>query len=539
MPNIETILRDEVSLQVECIDRLYLCGYVKRLQQPNQLAYFLGVHRKNPLPSPALLGQMTQRFIANVKEFARTHRIPIVQFKADQRKDDIARKRFAQFRRGEGVVFIGVAQEYDCAFRSKPRRRKDGSIHWFEFFRSSVAVNHYYFYILDRDWGPGFVKFSTYAPFGMRVCLNGHEWVKQQLAKQGIGFEALDNGFRSCADPKALQEICDSLGPQDVDLFFRRWLGRLPHPFTRKDSSAGYAYSLSIWQMEFSLTQVFRRPLAGRQFFEEVLRENLDLGRPDRIQLLFDRRVTRTGPFRTPGSFRTRVVQHGVQPKLSVEYKHSRLKQYFKEGRALRTETVINNPHDIGVRKSLPNLPYLRTVMRNINRRLVALERTSHNCVIGVRTFEAIVLPSIANDGQRVPGLHFGDPRVMAVLAALCQFLPTPEGCTNRTLRERVGALHDPGLAGYTASRMTYDLRRLRLKGLVHRLPGKNRYVLTPIGRRVALFFTKTYARVLRPGWARIDPDLPPDASDALAITWRLLDMVIDHHVHNAKLAPP
>jgi len=538
MPNIETILRDEVSLQVECIDRLYLCGYVKMLQQPNQLAYFLGVHRKNPLPSPALLGQMTKRFIAAIKEFAFFNRIPIVQFTADQRKDDIARKQFARFGGREGVVFIGVAQEYDRAFRSKPRRRKDGSVRWFDFFRSSVAVNHYYFYILDRDWGPGFIKFSTYVPFGVRVCLNGHEWVKQQLSQQGIGFQPLDNGFLTCEEPKALQEICDSLGPDDVNLFFRRWLARLPYPFTRKDSAAGYTYSLSIWQMEFSLTQVFRRPLAGRQFFEEVIRENLDLGRPDRIQLLFDRRVVRTGPHPTPSSFRTRVVQHGVQPKLSVEYKYSRLKQYFKEGRALRTETVINNPNDLGIRKSLPNLPYLRTVMRNINRRLIALERTSQNCVIGVRTFESIVLPSVAHDGQRVPGLRFGEPRVMAILAALCHFLPTPDGCTNRTLRERVGALHDPGPAGYTAGRMTYDLRRLRLKGLVHRIPGKNKYVLTPIGRRVALFFSKTYARILRPGLARIDPDRPPDASDALAVALRRLDTMIDRHVHDGNLAP-
>jgi hypothetical protein len=166
MPNVETILRDEVSLQVECIDRIYMCGYVKALQRPNQLAYFLNVHRKNPLASPALLIQMTKRFVDAVEEFAHCNGIPFVQFKADQRKDDIARARFARFRAQEGVVFIGVAQEYDRAFRSKPRRNRNGGLGWFEFFRSTVAVKHYYFYILDRDWGPGFIKFSTYVPFG-------------------------------------------------------------------------------------------------------------------------------------------------------------------------------------------------------------------------------------------------------------------------------------------------------------------------------------------------------------------------------------
>jgi hypothetical protein len=84
---------------------------------------------------------------------------------------------------------------------------------------------------------------------------------------------------------------------------------------------------------------------------------------------------------------------------------------------------------------------------------------------------------------------------------------------------------------------MTYDLRRLRLKGVITRVPHTHRYVLTPIGRRIALFFAKTYARVLRPGLARIDPDLPPDVTDPLAQAWRRLDTAIDQHIKEAKLA--
>jgi hypothetical protein len=280
------------------------------------------------------------------------------------------------------------------------------------------------------------------------------------------------------------------------------------------------------------MTHVFDRPLQGRHFFEEVLRDNLDLGRPDRIQLLFDRRVLRN----TPSSFRTRVVHHGVLPKLSVEYKHSRVKQYFKENRALRTETTINNTYDVGIRSSLKNLPLIRAVARNVNRRLLAMERVSHNCAVSIRTFESFVLPS-ETDGQHVPGLRYGDPRVMAVLASLCLFFPVHDGFTNQALRGRVAVLFDPGPKGYTRSRMTYDLRRLRLKGLLHRLPRKNRYVLTPLGRRVALFFTKTYARILRPGCARLDPVMPVDASDTLATSFRRWEDALDRHIAAAKIA--
>lgn len=536
MPNIETILHDHTTLKVECLDRIYLQGYVASLQRPNQLAYFLNVHRGNPLPSPALLGQMTDRFVGAIKEFARRQGIPLVRFKADERKDDVAKQHLARFKGDEGVVFIGIAQEYDRAFRSTPHRRGDGSVASFEFYRARVLVNQYYFYLLDRHWGPCFIKFSSYAPFGVRLCVNGHEWAKRQLQRAGIPFEALDNGFLSCTDPERLQVLCDQLGADDVERMFRRWLARLPHPFSRADRSAGYRYRLSVWQMEFSVTHVFDRPLNGRHFFEEVIRENLDLGRPDRIQLLFERKVRLKGRTRTPGSFRTRVIQQGVIPKLSVEYKRSRVKQYFKEGRALRTETVINDPGDVGVGRSLPNLGYLRDIARNVNRRLLALERASHNCAIAPRTFESVVLPS-DTDGQHAPGLRFGDPRVMALLAGLCLFLPTPDGFTNAMLRERIATLFDPGKHRYGASRMTYDLRRLRLKGFILRLPHKQRYVLTPLGRRVALFFSKSYARILRPGLARIDPDLPPDATDPLASAWRRMDAALDEVIQDARLA--
>jgi hypothetical protein len=210
-------------------------------------------------------------------------------------------------------------------------------------------VNQYYIYALDRDFGPFFLKFNSYFPYTAKLCLNGHEYAKRQLTHAHIAYEALDNGFLSCAKPAQLQAICDGLSAERIERFARKWLGCLPQPFTPADQAAGYTYELSMLQVECSLTQTLDRPLTGRVFFEEVIRENLDLGRPDQVQLLFERRVTK----RTPGRFRTRVITEGVTPTLHVDYKHARLKQYHKEGRALRTETTINNPRDFAVGKRL------------------------------------------------------------------------------------------------------------------------------------------------------------------------------------------
>jgi hypothetical protein len=374
MTTVNDLLRDHVTLTVECLDRVYLNGYIPTLQMPGQLVNFLLVHRGNKVPSPALLGRISDDFVARIKAFAERNEIPIVHFESGQRKDDLAAEYRQRFAQPEGVVFIGVAQEKAQAF--KARKKDQQGYVGFEYSRDSVRVNHYYFYIQDADFGPLFIKVCSYAPYPIKVCLNGHEWAKQQLAKAGIAFEALDNGFLSCANPERLQASCDQLGPEQMQALFAKWIARLPMPLTATDREAGYAHRLSVWQLEVSRTQVFEDPVRGREFFEAVIRENLDLGRPDRVQLVFDRKIIKT----TPGQFRTRVIEDGVQPSLHIEYKTSRIKQYFKEGRALRTETTINDPKDFGVNKDLSQMPYLAQIGRQINRRLLDVQRVSHNC---------------------------------------------------------------------------------------------------------------------------------------------------------------
>jgi len=427
-----------------------------------------------------------------------------------------------------------VAQERASAFKARKLTGNERGV-LFEFSRQSVAVNHYYFYIQDREWGPGFVKVGTYLPYPVRVCLNGHEWAKQQARQVGLGFTSLDNGFLACDDPDRLQAICDGLGPPDVQRFFDRWSAHLPWPLTTVDRTAGYQHRLSIWQLEVSRTQVFDQPVQGRHFFETVIRENLDLGRPDRISLLFPKRITRRTPAPTHG-YRTRVITTGIAPSLHVEYKHTDVKQYFKEERALRTETTINDPTDFQSKKALETLPQLRATGARINEQMLAVERVSHACSLSQDALALLQTPR-QQDGQRIPALRFGDPRVVALLQALCGFAHLPAGFRNRDLRPQVAALLGRDLASYSRGAMTYDLRRLRLHGLIERVPRTHRYTLTSFGLRVAFFCSKVYLRILRPGSAAIvDPpdDLPHPLRDAL----RRLDQAIDQLCAAAQLHP-
>lgn len=529
--SVAEILAEHVTFELEGIDRMYLNAYVPRLQHEKGVVHFFVLHRGKVVASSALMNPITKKFVADIEAFAKRHDVPLIRFQKGQRKDDVAKEYLAEFDDDEGVMFIGKAQEKCSLFRTVTRHNPETGKRYPALAPSTAIVNHYYFYCVDRDFGPFFLKYCSYFPYTPKLCFNGHEYLKRQLDKRGVAYEALDNGLLSCEDPNRAQQICDRLSPAKIEAFFRRWMRWLPYPFTHKDRQAGYAHQLSIWQAEFSLTQVLDRPVTGRIFFEEVIRENLDIGRPGQVQLIFDRRVSK----RTPGRFRTRVITEGVIPSLHLDYKRTRIKQYHKEGRALRTETIINHTPDFGIGKLLHNLPALRRVGFSANRRLLGVQRVSHDCALGEDAFRQVTQPLVV-DEQRVSALRFDDPRVQALLSALLLFVLLPRGFSNRDLRQYLAPLLglDPGQL--TQGKMTYDLRRLRLHRIIERIPKSHRYRLTPCGLRTALFMTRVYNRVLRPGLADVTPVAPASGSP-LRSSFDKLDRAITHCCARAKLA--
>jgi hypothetical protein len=323
VPNVAEIIKDHVTLEVRCIDRLYLNAYIPRLQSGGRCRRFSRPWLWTEDRSPAILGQITDAFKTRLRAWADQHKIPWIEFRKGERKDTVVQRYRDRFRRTSGVVLIGVAQERVSAWTATKQRQ--GRFVSFVYSRKTVCPNHYYIYVLDPEWGPAFIKICGYAPYPSKICLNGHEWAKRQLPRRRIGFTALDNGFLTCTQPETLQMICDSLSAADVEAFFTRWQQQIPFPLTAAHTARGFTYQLSILQAEVSLTQVFDRPLRGGEFFETVIRDNLDLGRPDHVQLLFPRQIRRN----TPSRFTPHVITKGVNPSLHIAYKHCRIKQYF------------------------------------------------------------------------------------------------------------------------------------------------------------------------------------------------------------------
>ena len=237
-------------------------------------------------------------------------------------------------------------------------------------------------------------------------------------------------------------------------------------PFSRQDQLAGYWWECSMRQVEVFRALVFDAPRRARFFFEALIGDNLDIGRPANVEIIFARRIRRDTPGHLPHRHRPASNQYNAGGVVvNVFYKHSRVKQYLKADRAMRIETVINCPRDLRCNARLPTSPNCRTrpapstgAYRMLNVR---------QDVLASPAFERIAHPSVTADGRRTPALRFGDPRVVALAGALCATLLAATDITSKSLRALMtGLLATP----YSPGQMTYDLRRLRLAVCVPRI---------------------------------------------------------------------
>ena len=528
-PSLAELLEGHVVLDVECFDRIYCNVYQPKLQTPGGVVYFLHDHRGNPIPSPALFRPMGDAYRKAVAAFAEDSEIEMITFPAGERKIDVATS-YLQKMPQPGVAVIGKAQEIQrVVMGTDVARDPDTGCPHYSFKKVERRVTVYYFYALDEEWGPTFLKMCAYFPYPAKLWCNGHEWVKRQLEKKGVGYVPLANGFAAVDDARALRRTCSRLGPRQLQDLFERSMERIPLPLGPRDFEAGYQWEASMNQIEFSRTLILDRPARARAFFDRVVECSTTLGRPSEVEVIFGRRVQKN----TPGLFRTVIMHEGVEPRVSVYYKGSREKLYLKEGRAPRLELVVNNPTDIGVQRRIEHLGELGAIARSVNRRTLDVLRVASAPDLSTSLFEQVALPD-GRAGSRTVALRYGDPRVMALMAALTLCLHQIQGLTNRSLRPLVATLLG---TPYGANQMSYDLWRLRTNGLIERIGKTYTYVLTPEGIRVCLFYTKSYRRIIDPLFAAAGTGPQARAAPELRDALRAIDLAVSRLAAEARLA--
>jgi hypothetical protein len=532
MGPVSTLLAQRTSLRLCCLDRLFVQGYAQNLHCEGQIVRWM--LDRGDYPSPKVFKRQAERFTYAIRKLVDAGGLPpIVEFKHGDRKEDIARpyQLAAEAAGAEGVVLVGVAKEKMLAGLRGYRNGGSDKYPHFGFCKAQMYVNHYYFYLWDAQWGPAFIKMAAFAPFPIWACLNGHQWLKRRLSDTGVGFVALDNGLRSCDDPEAAQAWADKLQASCIRSFVFDWLDRLPSPWTDQDRSLGHGYEISFRQTEFSDTAVFERPRDGRAWFDAAIRDHLDVGHPEKVAVVFDRRVCK----HTPGSFSTKVVTPGVDPHIQIHYKSSKTKAYFKDLHGIRVETTINNNADFGVKKTVnaDNYDALRTIGQATNARFLEAVGEHAAPPPDTATLEQVVMPSV-HDGLRAPGLRFGEPRARALLASIVAFCHIIGGLTNSGLVTTMRSLYDPA---YTTRQATYDLRRLRRKGFIVRIPGRHAYQLTAPGRALATTMTQLYNRVLLPGVSGLaDMDPPAGCHRPIVTAWRRYELELDRLIARSVL---
>jgi hypothetical protein len=522
-----------VGLDIACVDRLYLNGYVPGLQTPGGVIYFLHTVRGNPITSPALFEKIGEKFRADMRAWAAAEGIPVIRFTAGVRKADMMAPLFTAARdQGRSqVVALGLAQEYAMVWTATKRDTDPDKCPQFSFAKTQRRVSVFYVYIWDEQFGPGFIKVCTYFPYPIKVWVNGHEWAKRQALAAGIGFTELSNGFAACEEPEALQEVCDRFGAGSVNVWFARWMAVIPLPLTDSDREAGFWWELSMRQVEIARTLVFDTDCSARAFFQALLADNLDLGRPEQVELLFRRGQRLGAPSGPPrgGGFKTKIDASCELVTLNLFYKNSRIKQYLKDGRALRIETVINDPHDLRCNRRLENLPELQHKARAINDRLLDTETVGQGSALVSPVIERITKPTVTDDGRKAPALRFGDLRVQALAGALGHLLFAVTGITNKHLRILMTGLTN---RPYSMNQASYDLARLARNQLITRIPGRNLYTITAEGLLFAHLYTKIYQRVLFPLAALDRPNAPPELFDAL----KTIETAVTNRITEARV---
>ena len=190
---VNDLLDGHVVLDLECLDRVYLNAYVPNLQVSGQVVNFMRDHLGCPIPSPAIMTRIGDRFRAAVTAFAESADVPMIRFKADDRKIDVVRP-YWQRATGPGVVAIGVAQEFQRVFTARQRPTRDPSVKLFGFDKADRRVTVYYFYVLDADFGPGFIKICSYFPAPRGALI--------YPPRSGVGLEVISQGAMADLDSK-------------------------------------------------------------------------------------------------------------------------------------------------------------------------------------------------------------------------------------------------------------------------------------------------------------------------------------------------
>lgn len=498
--------KDSIRFGYRCFDRLLLNGLIQPFQQPERVVGFFNSYRQQyPVSRDVLRGIATQ-FQNWAINRSQKWGAPILDA-PESRRDEFVKPYFRKAKPNE-VVAIVKGREPARIMIAIGNKKED---RW----HLQIAqrwVAQYNFYVNDEQWGPMFVRMCPYLPFSARVCLNQHHWLAQRMRDEGIDFQQCTNAFLRCANPARLQELSDSLTPRDLLTCGQKWLAAFTPFFTERErKQAGCQHRLFFAQVEYCDNLIFRRRVALDQMGERLLDANRTIGQPNKITVIFGRRITK----QYRGKLQTVIEDLDLpNPVIRSHYGHGFLKQYVRDHVLLRTEPASNNVNDYGVKKAVENLPQLRKRISSVIDNYHNVQQDILETFVDRGQLRRLAQPTVMPNGKRIPGLRLDHPRQLAVMHALVRFshiaaqsaFTTPEIYTDTLIALEASPEQ------YSLASLRYDLSKLRAKGLVEKVPKSRRYRLLPEGYSICLVFLKLFERIYAPLTAGL---LQPFAGDS------------------------
>jgi hypothetical protein len=484
--------QNNIKFRYRCFDRLLLNGCIQHFLDGARAQGFFWVYRKTYPVSRNVLREVANQYHNWAESSAQKWGVEIVD-DPKGRRDDFVKPYFEKAKADQVALIIKAREPAGImtAIGAGQKWHLETKYRW---------VKQYNFYIQDAEWGPIFVRVCPYFPFSTRICLNQHHWLAEKMKQAGIRFTQSGNAFRRCSDPAALQELADSLTAKDFLQCGHKWINRLI-PFFRSSERRehGCWHNLFFSQVEYCDNLIFRRRAALDQLGDRLLDANRYLGRPDKLTVIFGRRITK----QYSGKLQTEIEDlHLGNPVMRSYYKNGFAKHYVRDHDVLRFETASNDVKgDYGINKAVENLVPLREKLQGITERYQNVQQDILETFLDRGELRKLGEPTLRPNGKRIPGLKLDHPRQLAVMSSLVRFSHVAAGDTFTTAELQAAAAEALGIPveKFPLSGVRYELWKLRAKGLIEKLPHSRRYRLLPNGYRICLLFLKLFDKIYAP----------------------------------------
>jgi hypothetical protein len=482
-----------IAFDYRCFDRMLLNAAIQPFQQPERVVGFFWAYRHQYPVSRQLLGEISTQYHHWVKNRSGKWDAPILEA-SEERRDAVLKPYLGGAQPDQIVAIVKAREPARILISIGKEATQQGHL-----MMKWRWVDQYNFYLNDRHWGPMFVRVCPYFPFSARLCLNQHNWLARRMEEHGIRFRQCANAFLSCSDAGALQQLADSLRPEDLIRCGQKWLAQLVPFFTERErKQGGCQHRLFFAQVEYRNNLIFKRRAPLEALHNRLLDVNRAIGQPKKVTIIFGRRVTR----RHAGKLQTVIEDlHLGNPVIRSHYQHGFAKQYVRDRRLLRTEPASNNVTDYGVNKGVENLPALRAKLHSITENYLNVQQDILETFLDGGQLQQLIQPTITASGKRVPGLKLNHPRQLALMQALVRFsyLAADGTFTTADLHPQTAQALHCSTDQFKISSLRYKLSKLRAKGLVEKVPHSRRYHLLPEGYRLSVLYLKLSERIYAP----------------------------------------